>query len=100
MPTKTLMTAAEFELTSVDDPYGYASAAELSLFRRPLPTTNLKFLSAVMWDGRETFSAQSAVPITGCERWARNKKPGSILPGTEQGFQLQLTQGEAPHALS
>src|SRR5205814_1866155 len=33
----------------------YASAAELSLFRRPLPSTNLKFLSTVMWDGRETF---------------------------------------------
>jgi hypothetical protein len=46
---------AEFELIAVDDPYGYASAAELSLFRRPLPATNLNFLSAVMWDGRETF---------------------------------------------
>jgi hypothetical protein len=41
---------AEFELIAVDDPYHYASAAELSLFRRPLPTTNLKFLSTVMWD--------------------------------------------------
>ena len=46
---------AEFELLKVDDPYGYASAKELSLFRRPLPTTNLKFLSTVMWDARETF---------------------------------------------
>ena len=46
---------AEFELAQADDPYGYASSRELSLFRRPLPTTNLKFLSAVMWDGRETF---------------------------------------------
>ena len=46
---------AEFELAAVDDPYGYASAKELSLFRRPLPSTNLKFLSTVMWDGRETF---------------------------------------------
>jgi cytochrome c peroxidase len=46
---------AEFDLVAVDDPYGYASAAELSLFRRPLPATNLKFLSTVMWDGRETF---------------------------------------------
>jgi len=46
---------AEFELTGVDDPYGFASAKELSLFRRPLPTTNLNFLSTVMWDGRETF---------------------------------------------
>ena len=46
---------AEFELVAVDDPYGYASASELSLFRRPLPTTNLNFLSTLMWDGRETF---------------------------------------------
>ena len=46
---------AEFDLVGIDDPYGYASAKELSLFRRPLPSTNLKFLSTVMWDGRETF---------------------------------------------
>ena len=44
---------AEFEVVAVDDPYQFASAAELSLFRRPLPTTNLKFDSTVMWDGRE-----------------------------------------------
>src|SRR4029077_1708078 len=34
---------AEFELAAVDDPYHFASPQELSLFRRPLPTTNLKF---------------------------------------------------------
>ncbi len=45
---------AEFDLTLVEDPYQFASAAELSLFRRPLPSTNLKFLATVMWDGRET----------------------------------------------
>lgn len=47
---------AEFTLVKVDDPYAFASSKELSLFRRPLPTTNLKFASGVMWDGRETFS--------------------------------------------
>ena len=46
---------AEFELIAVDDPYGFASAKELSLFRRPLPTANMDFLSTVMWDGRETI---------------------------------------------
>jgi cytochrome c peroxidase len=46
---------AEFELVKADDPYGYASAKELSLFRRPLPSANLKFLNTVMWDARETF---------------------------------------------
>jgi hypothetical protein len=47
---------AEFKLTAVDDPYGYASARELSLFRRPLPATNLIWITGVMWDGRETFA--------------------------------------------
>ncbi|HEY5933189.1 MAG TPA: hypothetical protein VIU61_01065 [Kofleriaceae bacterium] len=43
---------AEFELVAVDDPYGYATAAELSLFRRPLPSANLTLIPQVMWDGR------------------------------------------------
>jgi len=50
---------AEFDLVAVDDPYEFSSTSELSLFRRPLPSTNLKFLSTVMWDGRETFSGQT-----------------------------------------
>jgi hypothetical protein len=54
---------AEFTLVAVDDPYGYASAAELSLFRRPLPATNLRFLTAVMWDGRESFAPLGTTPI-------------------------------------
>lgn len=56
-------TDAEFELVDVDDPYNFASAAELSLFRRPLPTTNLRFLTAVMWDGRESFGPMGTTPI-------------------------------------
>ncbi|MGH7107616.1 MAG: hypothetical protein ACREFT_14040, partial [Acetobacteraceae bacterium] len=47
---------AEFSLTAVDDPYHFASASELSLFRRPLPATNLIWDTAMMWDGRETFA--------------------------------------------
>jgi cytochrome c peroxidase len=50
----SIPTNAEFELAAVDDPYGYASSNELSLFRRPLPATNLRFLTTVMWDGRES----------------------------------------------
>lgn len=57
---------AEFTLVRADDPYNFASAGELSLFRRPLPSTNLKFLSSVMWDGRETITdAQSNICIVG-----------------------------------
>jgi cytochrome c peroxidase len=46
---------AEFVVEAVDDPYGFATTTRLSLFRRPLPTTNLAFLSTLMWDGRESF---------------------------------------------
>jgi cytochrome c peroxidase len=55
---------AEFTLTDVDDPYGFASASELSLFRRPLPSTNVRFLSAIMWDGREPSLAHQALDAT------------------------------------
>lgn len=46
----------EFDLEAVDDPYGWASATQLSLYRRPLPTANLMFAKTVSWDGRSTFA--------------------------------------------
>ena len=55
---------AEFVLDAVDDPYGHASASELSLFRRPLPSTNLRFLSTLMWDGRETLKDPASQDCT------------------------------------
>ncbi len=51
---------AEFVLTSVNDPYKCSNNAAigtsgiLSMYRRPLPTTNVSFLSTIMWDGRES----------------------------------------------
>lgn len=51
---------AEFKIVDVDDPYGCgAPFTEASMYRRPLPSTNLGFLSTVMWDGRETVSGQA-----------------------------------------
>ncbi len=51
---------AEFAIIDVDDPYHCAAPlTEASLFRRVLPSTNLKFLSTVMWDGRETVAGHS-----------------------------------------
>ncbi|MBV8742581.1 MAG: hypothetical protein JOZ12_12405, partial [Sinobacteraceae bacterium] len=54
---------AEFTITTVSDPYGCAlqfDAASgktmVSVYRRPLPSANLSFLSAVMFDGRETIA--------------------------------------------
>jgi cytochrome c peroxidase len=51
-------TGTEFTITAVHDPYGCAltaSPSAVSVYRRPLPTANLRFLSAVMFDGRETL---------------------------------------------
>lgn len=53
-------TDAEFTIESVDDPYACGTAlTSASLYRRPLPSTNLRFLSAVMWDGRESAPDRS-----------------------------------------
>jgi len=47
-------SGADFNLAAVQDPYYFASATELSLFRRPLPSVNVAFNTLVMWDGRES----------------------------------------------
>ncbi len=48
---------ADFTLSGVNDPYGCATAGNLSLYRRPLPATNLNFESTIMWDARENVAA-------------------------------------------
>ncbi len=50
---------AAFSVLEVDNPYGCSDTQELSMYRRPLPATNLRFLSTVMWDGRETVPGRS-----------------------------------------
>jgi cytochrome c peroxidase len=53
---------AEFTIDTVDDPYACnAPRTSASMYRRPLPSTNLRFLSAVMWDGRESSAATTIV---------------------------------------
>jgi cytochrome c peroxidase len=50
-------SGAEFIIDGVRDPNNCGPAStDTSLYRRPLPAANLKFLSAVMWDGRESSS--------------------------------------------
>ena len=52
--------SAEFAIESVDDPYHCgAPLTAASMYRRPLPSTNLRFLSGVMWDGRESSPTTS-----------------------------------------
>ena len=59
---------AEFVIETVDDPYHCASGTnDISVYRRPLPSTNLRFLSAVLWDGRE--SLLDAFPILLAGLW-------------------------------
>lgn len=62
---------AEFVVTAVDDPHGCNTnpatgipSGILSVYRRPLPTTNIGFLSAIMWDGREPSLENQAVDAT------------------------------------
>jgi len=62
----TLPLNSEFTISAAHDPYGCAIAVDphtgaqtISVYRRPLPATNLRFLSAVMFDGRETIQPLS-----------------------------------------
>ena len=67
-------TNLQFEVADVNDPYdcttnpvtGLTSKATgtLSMYRRPLPSTNLGFLTTIMWDGREPNLAQQSVDAT------------------------------------
>ena len=51
---------AEFEIFSVDDPYGCGAASnDVSVYRRPLPSTNLRFMTSIMWDGRESSASST-----------------------------------------
>ncbi|HEY7391850.1 MAG TPA: hypothetical protein VH640_25260 [Bryobacteraceae bacterium] len=55
---------AEFTVVGVANPYGCNDPATLSMYRRPLPSTNLRFLSTVMFDGRESSAQTGTQKIT------------------------------------
>jgi cytochrome c peroxidase len=67
-------TGAEFVVSPIDDPYGCntnpdtglvtPSSGIVSVYRRPLPSTNLGFLNAIMWDGREPSLQSQAADAT------------------------------------
>lgn len=64
---------AQFTVINVSNPYGCGDMNTLSLYRRPLPATNLKFLSTVMWDGRESS------PQTGTQKITFATNPADLL---------------------
>jgi hypothetical protein len=64
---------ADYQVSSVQNPYGCNETDTISMYRRPLPSTNLRFLSAVMADGRESTQ------ITGTSKIVYNNYPDSLL---------------------
>ena len=88
----TIPAGAEYAITAVHDPYGCAlrgSPVEASVYRRVLPTTNLRFLSTVMWDGRETVQ-----PLTDRKTFASNLRAGLLHQA------MDATLGHAQAAVS
>ncbi len=64
---------ADYKVVNVRNQYGCAETNVISQYRRPLPAANLPFLSAVMWDGRESTA------ITGTTRITYADYPASLL---------------------
>jgi cytochrome c peroxidase len=54
---------ADYQVVSVYNQYGCNATDVISMYRRPLPTTNLRFLSALMFDGRESSPATGTIKI-------------------------------------
>jgi hypothetical protein len=55
---------ANYKVVGVNNQYGCNDSDVISMYRRPLPTTNLRFLSAVMVDGRESTPATGTTKIS------------------------------------
>jgi len=64
---------ADYQVVGVNNLYGCNEENVISVYRRPLPATNLRFLSAVMFDGRESSSA------TGTTKILHSNYPTSLL---------------------
>ena len=65
--------SADYRVVSVYNRYGCNATDVISMYRRPLPTTNLPFLSTVMFDGRESS------PATGTTKILFSNYPTSLL---------------------
>jgi len=91
---------AAYSISVVHDPYGCALQIDpttqvltASVYRRPLPTANLSFLSAVMFDGRETIA-----PLTSAATLAANLRTDlkhQAMDATLQHAQALVTPTDA-----
>ena len=94
---RPLPANAEFSIEVNSDPYNCSTPTDISVYRRPLPSTNLKFLSAVMWDGRETAAgktisqdlAQQAIDATLGHAQAA-AAPDAATAGAIRDFEINL----------
>ena len=93
-----LAAKPQFTISVVHDPYGCAitpdpngGAPFVSVYRRPLPTANLMFLSTVMFDGRETI-----VPLNGETTF----EPNLISDLTHQALDATTGHAQATQAPS
>ncbi|MGH9559140.1 MAG: hypothetical protein ACRD30_07855, partial [Bryobacteraceae bacterium] len=82
---------AQFTVINVQNQYGCGDMSTLSMYRRPLPATNLRFLTTVMWDGRESSTQTGTQKIT----YATN--PGDLLADLAHQA-LDATNGHAQAA--
>ena len=69
----TVPATADFVVTNADNQYGCTETDTVSMYRRPLPSTNLRFLSTVMFDGRES------TPITGTTKITFSSYPTALV---------------------
>jgi cytochrome c peroxidase len=94
-PNTTDAAPPQFTITAVQDPYGCALTTDsqgvqtVSVYRRPLPTTNLDFLSAVMFDGRESLT----YPLNDAQTFTANLNTDL----TQQATDAVLTHAQAAH---
>ena len=79
---------ADYQVVSVNNPYGCNENDLISMYRRPLPATNLRFLSTVMFDGRESSAA------TGTTKILYSNYPTSLLDDLAHQS-LDATKGHA-----
>ena len=77
-------TGADFQITQIDDPYNcpQTTAGTPAMYRRPLPSTNLPFLTTVMWDGREPSLMHQSMDAT------LGHAEAAVAPTTEQQQQI------------
>lgn len=92
----TLPATPEFQIAVVHDPYGCAITTDaatgrplISVYRRPLPTANLRYLSTIMFDGRETL-----LPLNNAQSIAANMN--FDLADQAKSAVLEHAQGQAP----